>query len=61
MAIKVISLRALDESLNLASILEMFLWELPRTDWVDPSVGVGVAVSGWHHSLWLQLSQFYDR
>ena len=28
--------KAMDESLSLASILEMFLWELPRTDWVDP-------------------------
>ena len=48
---KEISLKALDESLSLASILEMFLWELPRTDWVDPSMGVGVAVSGWCHIL----------
>ena len=46
-----ISLKALDESLNLASILEMFLWELPRIDWVDPSMGVGAAVSGWRHIL----------
>ena len=48
---KEISLKALDKSLNLASILEMFLWELPRTDWVDPSMGVGAAVSGWRHIL----------
>ena len=50
---KEISLKALDESLSLASILEMFLWELPQTDWVDPSVGRGAAIPGWRHSLWL--------
>ena len=43
---KEISLKALDESLSLASILEMLLWELPLTDWVYPSVGGGVAISG---------------
>ena len=48
---KEISLKTLDKSLSLASILEMFLWELPRIDWVDPSMGVGLAVSGWHYSL----------
>ena len=45
MAMKEIPLRALDKSLCLASILEMFLWELPRIDCVDPSMVVGVAVS----------------
>ena len=50
-AMKEISLKALDESLNLASILEMFLREHSWTDWVDPPMGVGAAVSGWRHIL----------
>ena len=53
MAMKEISLKALDEPLSLASILEMLLWELPLADWVDPSVGGGAAIPGWRHSLWL--------
>ena len=48
---KEISLKALDEPLSLASILEMLLWEFQLADWVDPSVGV--AIPGWRHSLWL--------
>ena len=52
-AMKEISLKALDESLSLASILEMLLWELQLADWVDPSVGRGAVIPSWCHSLWL--------
>ena len=53
---KEISLKALDEPLSLASILEMLLWELQLADRVDPSVGRGAAIPGWRYSLWPWLS-----
>ena len=43
---KEIFLKALNKPLILASILEMLLWELPLADWVDPSMGGGVAIPG---------------
>ena len=43
---KEISLKALDESLSIASILEMFLCVLQLADWVDPSMGGGAAIPG---------------
>ena len=41
---KEISLKALDESLSISSILKVFLLMLQRADWVDPSMGEGVAI-----------------
>ena len=43
---KEISLKASDEFLSIASILEMFLWVFWLADWADPSGGVAAAVPG---------------
>ena len=43
---KEISLKALDDSLTVVSILEMLLWELQLADWVDPSIGRGAVIPG---------------
>ena len=43
---KEISLKALDESLSVSSILKVFLQMLQLVDWVDPSMGGGAAIPG---------------
>ena len=43
---KEISLKASDEFLSVASILEVFLWVFWLADWAGPSGGVGVVIPG---------------
>ena len=43
---KEISLKASDEFLSVASILELFLWVFWPADWAGPSGGVGAAIPG---------------
>ena len=43
---KEISLKASDEFLSIASILEVFLWVSWLADWAGPSGGMGGAIPG---------------
>ena len=43
---KEIFLKALDEFLNVASILEVFLWVFWPADWAGPSGGMGAVIPG---------------